>query len=76
MSTTIKVSSETRDRVRALSVRAHQTAEEVIIRALNELERRERRERMRTEALALIDDPGELAEIQAIHDDMEHLRAW
>lgn len=72
----IKVSSHTRERVKAVGSRTHQTAEQVINAALDELERRERHDRMRREAEALAQDATDLAEAQAILSEMESLRAW
>jgi hypothetical protein len=41
MVTTVRVSEATRDRLRAVGLPAHQTADEVINAALDELERRQ-----------------------------------
>jgi hypothetical protein len=72
--TTIRVSVNTRDRVRSLS--QGQTAEEVIVAALDELERRRRRDRMREEASVVSQDPADLAEVRQIAKDMVPARAW
>lgn len=72
----IKVSSHTRERVKSAGLRTHQTAEQVINAALDELERRQRHDRMRQEAETLAQDSADLAEAQAILSDMESLRAW
>jgi predicted transcriptional regulator len=74
--TSIKISTTTRDRVKRLGASAHQTAEEVINAALDELERRQERDHMREEALAISRDPDDLAEAQRVLADMESARAW
>jgi predicted transcriptional regulator len=76
MATTIKVSTETRDRVKALADDEHRTADQVINRALDLMERERRRQRMREESLALLNDPVHRAEIAAIQRETEDMRAW
>jgi len=72
--TTIRVSTATRDRVRTLS--QGQSAEGVIVAALDELERRRRADIMREQSLAVSQDPDDLAEIQRVMEDMGPARAW
>jgi len=61
--------------VRALG-HGRQRAEEVIVAALDELERRNRRELMRRESLAVSQDPDDLAEVRQIAEDLGPARAW
>ena len=44
--------------------------------AILELERADRRARLRAESAALRDDPEYQAEIKAVQAEMEQLRAW
>jgi hypothetical protein len=48
---------------------------EVIKAALIEAARAERRERLRSEAAALVADPQDVAEIRAVREEMDRLRA-
>jgi predicted transcriptional regulator len=75
-STTLKVSTVTRDRVKALSDAEHRTADQVINMALDYLERENRRRRMREQSLAALNDPVDRAEATAVQADLDDLRAW
>jgi lysine/ornithine N-monooxygenase len=72
--TTIRVKTTTRDRIRTLG--GGRSADDVILAALNELERRRINDLMREQSLAISRDPAELAEAQAIAEDLEYARAW
>lgn len=74
--TTIKVHQRTRDRLRALADDQLRTADDVVNAALDELERRRRREEMRNRSLELLDDPEEQAALARLRADTEHLGAW
>jgi predicted transcriptional regulator len=74
--TTLKVSTQTRDRVKALSDAEHRTADQVINAALDQLERSRRRRQMRDESQAALADPADRAESRAVQDDLDDLRAW
>jgi hypothetical protein len=52
------------------------TASEAIRQALVDAVRLRRREQMRDESRALINDPGDLAESRRVLADMDTLRAW
>lgn len=73
MKTTIKVESETRDLVRAISAERSLDFDETIRLGMTALRREQRREQARREAQALASDPVDLAESQAVLADME---AW
>jgi hypothetical protein len=74
--TTLKVSTATRDRVKAVSDAEHRTADQVINAALDQLERSRRHQRMREQSLAALPDAADRAEIQAVQEEVEDLRAW
>jgi predicted transcriptional regulator len=74
--TTLKVSTATRDRVKAISDAEHRTADQVINAALDQLERFRRHRRMREQSLAALPDGADQAELQAVQEDVEELRAW
>ncbi|MFT4287996.1 hypothetical protein [Nocardioides sp.] len=48
----------------------------VIREAILDAWRHKQDERLRAEALAIADNPADRAEIQAIHQEFEDLRAW
>lgn len=52
------------------------TNSEAIRQALADAVRMRRREKMRRESLEIMNDPAELAEMRAIQQEMEELRAW
>jgi hypothetical protein len=74
--TTIKVDAPTRDRIRTLGDEWHLTADQVVVRALDELDRQRRRHRAYEQARALVLDEADRAEARAILRDMDDLRAW
>lgn len=59
-----------------LAERAGETKSEVVRAAILELERATRRARLREESAALRDSAEYQAEVRAIQEEMEHLRAW
>lgn len=67
--TTVKVQSSTRDLLMQLGAARRQSADQVILAALAAMRRDERRQLAAAEALAIKDDPVELAEIRAIQED-------
>lgn len=71
--TTVKVQTSTRDLIRSISAARHQSADQVIVSALDALRRDERRQVAAAEARAIASDPGDLAEIRAIQDDIAAL---
>lgn len=73
--TTVKVQTSTRDLLLALGAARRQSADQVILAALAAMSRDERRQVAAAEALALKDDPGDLAEIRAVQEDMAALYA-
>ena len=73
--TTVKVQTSTRDLLLELGAARRQSADQVILAALAAMRRDERRHVAATEALAIKDDPAELAEIRAIQQDMAALHA-
>ena len=73
--TTLKVSTETRDRVKALGDAELRTADQVINFALDLLERDRRRTLMREQSRALGQDADDLQEMRAVQAEMEDLRA-
>lgn len=73
--TTVKVQTSTRDLLLRLGASRRQSADQVIVAALGAMERDERRRVAAAEALAIKDDPADLAEIHAIQQDMAALRA-
>lgn len=68
--TTVKVATSTRDAIKAHAAERGLTADQVIQSGLQALDREARRRQMRLEALALRDDPAEIAEIRAIREDL------
>jgi hypothetical protein len=73
--TTVKVQMSTRDLLLRLGAARRQSADQVIVSALAAMERDERRQLAAAEALAIKNDPEDLAEIRAIQQDMAALRA-
>ena len=71
MKTTIKVDVETRDLVRAVGVARSIDFDEAIRLGMHALQRQSRRDQMRAEALALANDPDDLAEAQQVLREME-----
>lgn len=71
--TTVKVQISTRDLIRELGAERHQSADQVIRDALAAMHRDERRLLAASQARAIADDPADLAEIRAIHDDIATL---
>lgn len=74
--TTIKVSTATRDRVKALSTPEHRTADQVVNVALDQLEYERRRQLMRRQSMIAVNDPADRAAIDAVRADLDELRAW
>lgn len=73
MKTTIKVDVETRELVRAVTAARSVDFDEAIRLGMQALQRQARRDQMRAEALALANDPDDLAEAQQVLAEME---AW
>ncbi len=73
--TTVKVNTTTRDALRELGAARRQTADQVIVAALAAMARDERRQFAAAEARVIKDDPADLAEIEAIQQDMAALHA-
>lgn len=74
--TTIKVSPETRDRVKALSTTGHGTADQIVAAALDALELTQLRRQAREDAERLANDLADREEMRQVMEDMEELRAW
>jgi len=74
--TTLKVSVQTRDRVKGFRNAEHRTADQVINAALDQLEYERRRQLMRRQSATAVNDPADRAEIDAIQADLDDLRAW
>jgi hypothetical protein len=73
--TTVKVRTSTRDLLRRLGTSRQQTADQVIVAALEAMGRDERRQVAAAEARSIADDPSDLAEIQAIREELAALNA-
>jgi hypothetical protein len=73
--TTVKVQTSTRDLLLQLGAARRQSADQVILDALEAMRRDERRQVAAAEAHAIKDDPVDRAEIRAIQRDMAALRA-
>ena len=73
--TTVKVQTSTRDLLLELGAARRQSADQVILAALAAMRRDERRPVAAAEALAVKDDPADLAEIREIQQDMVALNA-
>lgn len=73
--TTVKVQTTTRDALREIGAARRQTADQVIVAALSAMARDERRQIAAAEARAIKDDPADLAEIEAIQQEMAALHA-
>ena len=73
--TTVKVQTSTRDLLLELGAARRQSADQVILAALAAMRRDERRPVAAAEALAIKDDPADLAEIREIQQDMVALNA-
>lgn len=67
--TTVKVQTRTRDLLLELGASRRQSADQVILSALAAMKRDENRRIAAAEALAIRDDPADLAEIRAIRED-------
>ena len=74
--TTLKVSFQTRDRVKGFRDAEHRTADQVINAALDQLEYERRRQLMRRQSLLAVHDPTDRAAIDAVRTDLDELRAW
>lgn len=72
--TTVKVHTSTRDLLLELGAARRQSADQVIRAALEAMRRDERRQVAAQEALALKEDPVDLAEVRAIQREMAALR--
>lgn len=73
--TTVKVQTSTRDLLLELGASRRQSADQVILAALEAMRRDERRQLAAAEARAIKDDPVDLAEIRAIQEDKAALHA-
>lgn len=71
--TTVKVQTSTRDLILQVGASRRQSADQVILAALAAMQRDERRQVAAAEAHALKEDPADLAEVRAIHQDMAAL---
>ena len=71
--TTVKVRTSTRDLILQVGATRRQSADQVILAALEAMQREERRRVAAAEARAIKDDPDDLAEIRAIQQDMAAL---
>lgn len=69
MTTTVKVQTSTRDRLLEIGAARRQSADQVILAALDAMRRDERRAHAAAEALAIRDDPQDLAELRAVAED-------
>jgi len=68
--TTVEVQTSTRDLLLSLGASRRESTDQVILAAVAALHRDERRQVAAAEALAIKDDPADLAEIRAIQQDM------
>lgn len=71
--TTVKVQTSTRDLILKVGAARRQSADQVILAALEAMQRDERRQVAAAEARAIKDDPADLAEIRAIQEDLAAL---
>ena len=71
--TTVKVQTSTRDLILQVGAARRQSADQVILAALEAMRRDERRHVAAAEARAIKDDPADVAEIRAIQQDMAAL---
>ncbi len=71
--TTVKVQTSTRDLLLQVGASRRQSADQVILAALAAMQRDERRQIAAADARAIKDDPADLVEIRAIHQDMAAL---
>ena len=71
--TTVKVQTSTRDLILQVGAARRQSADQVILAALDAMRRGERRRVAAAEVRAIKDDPADLAEIRAIQQDMAAL---
>jgi predicted transcriptional regulator len=76
VATTLKVSEETPDRVKALGDAQHRTADHIINAGLDALQRQRRRDQMREESRAGLADPADPDAIRRVREEMDDLRAW
>ena len=71
--TTVKVQTSTRDLILQVGAARRQSADQVILAALEAMQRDGRRRVAAAEAREIKDDPDDLAEIRAIQQDMAAL---
>lgn len=71
--TTVKVRTSTRDLLLKIGASRHESADQVIVAALEAMNRDERRRIAAEEARAIKDDPADLAEVRAIQQEMAAL---
>lgn len=71
--TTVKVQTSTRDLLLQIGASRRQSADQVIRDALDAMSRDETRKLAAEQARAIRDDPADLAEIQAIREDLAAL---
>lgn len=76
--TTIRVSTETRDRLAEVRDRAgaRESAEDVIVRLLDEHAAAGLRERMRTDAAHAAGNAEDLAEVRRVQAELDEISAW
>ncbi len=67
---TVKVQTSTRDLLLSIGASRRESVDQVILAAVAAMHHDERRQVAAAEALAIKDDPVELAEIRAIQQDM------
>jgi hypothetical protein len=75
MTITFRTDQESEDALAELTA-SGQNKTDVIKAALILAAQVQRRERLRAEAAALAADPEDLAEIRAVREEMDDLRAW
>jgi len=72
---TVKVTSETRERLRLISAERRLTAGQVIQVGLDAIERDQQRRRAYPQAVEVARDPEDLAELRAVSEDLATTRA-
>jgi predicted transcriptional regulator len=74
--TTVRVQSSTRDRLRKAAKGEHVTVDTLIRAALDAYEWSQLRKQATSESLALLNDPEEQRAAREINAEMASLRAW
>jgi len=72
---TVKVTSQTRERLRQIAEERQLTADQVIQAGLDAIERDQQRRRMYQQSLDIARDPEDLAEMRAVQADLDATRA-